>query len=154
MQETQHPSNTVLGGAERGPTGGRLRAQTLQRVPGLSTACKPSHLSEPWAQASSHKLLESREKRNKGQKLERLDFKHHLLDVPFFLMPLTAGCTRPKTREYVRANKHHSPPEDTHPQDDSCMGGTELEWPQRRSCRMPEAPTTLRGGRAGSWLRA
>ena len=41
----------------------------------------------------------------------------------------------------------------THPQDDSCMGGTELEWPQRRSCRMPAAPTTLRVG-PGSWLRA
>ena len=117
------------------------------------TACKPSHLPEPWAQGSSHKLPERREKRKKGQKLERLDLKHHLLYVPwFFLISHWRGYTRPKTRsmwEPTTTTAHQK----THPQDDSCMGGTELEWPQRRSYRTSEATTTLRGG-SGSWLRA
>ena len=54
MQETQHPGNTVPGGAKRGPTGGKVRAQTPQHVPGLSalpvrrpTPQNPGHRGVP-----------------------------------------------------------------------------------------------------------
>lgn len=51
MQETQHPSNTVLGEAEKGPTEGRFGAQTQQHVPELSTL----PVSRPTSQNPGHR---------------------------------------------------------------------------------------------------